>query len=249
MCAWSEVPLNKGSHRFHTTRWSLVAAAAGPDSGGRRALQELCVQYWPPIYAFARQRGYPAEQAQDLTQGFFLDLLERRVIDSADQRRGRFRTFLVTCFSNFLANQHDAEAALKRGGGKRLIELDAADMERQHGVWASSAPAPEAAYERSWALTVIARVKARLREEYADRRRQEICAALEIHLEGSRPGLTYKRSAAELGISEGAVKVTVHRMRHRFGELLLEEVSQTLVEGADPVEEIQYLLRALGGEA
>lgn len=123
MTSWSEVPIAGGTHRFLTTRWSMVAGA-GDNEPGRRALEELRAQYWPPIYAFARCRGHAPADAKDLTQGFFLDLLERNSVDEADQDRGRFRTFLLACFTNFLADERDRATAQKRGGGKGLISLD-----------------------------------------------------------------------------------------------------------------------------
>jgi RNA polymerase sigma factor (sigma-70 family) len=247
MSSWSEIPMAGGTHRFLTTRWSLVAKAGDSDEQGRRAFEELCAQYWPPIFAFARRRGHAPDDALDLAQGFFLDLLARNGVDRADQERGRFRTFLLACFTNFLSNEHDRAQAQKRGGGRTLISLDSEEAEQRYGVEAVDDVSPDMIFERRWALAVIDRVMTRLRGEFADRRREARFKALEVYLQDPDLALTYKQTADQLGMSEGAVKVTVHRMRQRFRELLVEEVSQTLDEGIDAKDEIAHLLAALGG--
>lgn len=241
---WSEVRIGGGSHRFRTTRWSLIATAGGGEGERRRALEELCDQYWPPVYAFARGSGSDADRALDLTQGFFADLLARESLARADQERGRFRTFLLSCFTNYVRNLHDQETAQKRGGGRALVSLDAVSAEREHGPEPRDESTPEKLFERCWARQVLARGVERVREEYERRNRGDVFAALVPWLEEADVDRTYADQAAALGMSESAVKVTVHRMRQRFREALIEEVGQTIDAGGDVQEELKALLSA-----
>ena len=242
-----EVPVARGTHRFHTTRWSLLLEAGAGDAPAMRALDELCGLYWPPLYAFARRRGYDAEAALDLTQGFFVELLERDSLALADPERGRFRTFMLTCFTRFLSNEAERTRAQKRGGDRRHVSLDAEDAEGAFGPAAVDPKTPEAEFERRWALTLLDSVLERLRGEFAKRGREALFAERSPLLQAGTSVTSHRELAQGLGLSEGAVKVTVHRMRQRFRELLLEEVGQTVQSPEDAVDEVGHLLSALGG--
>ena len=247
MPPWSEVPLARGSHRFRTTRWSLIATAGRVDDSGRRALAELCEQYWPPLYGFARRQGHDPATAADHTQGFFLHLLGQAAIAKADATRGRFRTFLLQSFKNYLHNEHDRASAQKRGGDVTDVSFDVETAEAEFLAEPVDAVTPEAAFDRRWALALLDRVLDRMRQEYAARQRADVFAVLEPYLQDPDPDGTYAEKAAVLGMSEGSVKVTVHRLRRRFQELLVEEVAETLAEGDSARDEVAVLLTALGG--
>jgi len=221
---------------------------AGARDDGDRALAELCEAYWPPLYAFARRRGYDEHAAVDATQGFFLDLLSRGDIARADPARGRFRSFLLTSFRNFLANENDKRSAIKRGGGALTFSIDAEDAEGRCFDEPSAELSPEAVFERRWATTLLERVLAELEAEFTARGRGDRFAALRIYLDDPDPGRTYAEVARELECSEGAVKVTVHRMRQRFRELLLDAVRDTVDDPGDLEDELRALLAALGGK-
>lgn len=250
MSSWSEISIGRASHRFQSTRWSLVARAGRDSEGKRAALEELCALYWPPIYAFARRKGNSVEDSNDLVQGFFCDVLARNDFARADPERGRFRTFLLTCFTHFLANERDKRMASKRGGGRQQFSLDVMRAEDDYRLElpsiATDGLTPEASFERRFAQTLLHNVLESLAAEYAKRGREERFSALRIYLEDPDPEHSYRAVAARLGCSEGAVKVTVHRMRQRFRELLVEEVAQTLENPDEVKDELGRLLAALG---
>jgi RNA polymerase sigma-70 factor (ECF subfamily) len=231
---------------FATTHWSLIVAAREGDSPeARQALSQLCEAYWYPLYAYIRRRGRTADEAQDLTQAFFARLLERDFFGAADPAKGRFRAFLLTACKNFLANEHDRACAEKRGGGAP-ISLSVEGAEERYRREPSHDLTPDQAFERRWALTLLDRVLARVREEFAARGKGELFDRLRLYLVGDRGAPPQQRAASELGLSVGALKVAVHRMRRRYGELLREEIAQT-VGGPDEVEdEIRALFAALG---
>ena len=229
---------------FAPTRWSLIAAARdGGTPEARQALAQLCEGYWYPLYAYIRRRGHPPEQAQDLTQEFFARLLERDWLGAADPAKGRFRAFLLACCKNFLANEHDHAGAQKRGGGQPPLSLDGA--EGRYRSEASHDVTPEKLFERRWALTLLDRVLDRLRAEFARRGKEALFLRLRPYLVGDR-GAPQRQAAAELGLSVGALKVTVHRMRQRYRELLREEIGQTFGEPYQIDEEIRQLFTAVG---
>jgi RNA polymerase sigma-70 factor (ECF subfamily) len=231
---------------FAPTRWSLIAAAREHDSPeARQALSDLCESYWYPLYAYIRRRGHPAEEAQDLTQEFFARLLARDFLGAADPSKGRFRAFLLACCKHFLANERDRAAAQKRGGGRVPVSLSADEAEERYRREPAHDLTADKLFERRWAVTLIDRALGRLREEYAARGKAEQFDRLRLYLVGDR-GTPQERAALELGMSVGAVKVAVHRMRQRYGELLREEIAQT-VGGPDEVDdEIRDLFTALG---
>ncbi|MEO1512869.1 MAG: sigma factor [Planctomycetota bacterium] len=221
----------------------MVAASARTDAPGRRALESLCQQYWPPLYAFARRRGLDPESALDATQGFFAGLLDGPTLGRADATRGRFRTYLLGCFSNFLASEHRAAKRQKRGGGERIMSIDARDAEARHGPELEDRSEPSDEFDRRWAIAVLDRAMERLREEYEQRGRGELLDSLRGALQGRAPGLD-PGAASRLGLSEGAARVAVHRMRKRFAQILIEEVGQTVGDDADVADEIRALRAA-----
>ena len=232
---------------FATTRWSLIVAARdrnAPEAGA--ALAELCRVYWYPVYAHIRHRGWPRDQAQDLTQEFFTRLLEKDFLASVDQGRGRFRSFLLAACQHFLSNERDRARAQKRGGGQHIVSLDFSGADGRYHREPALVETPERLFERRWAITLLDRVLARLQGEYVAAAKGRLFQTLKVHLTGEGDGPGHAQEAAELGTSEGAVKVAIHRMRRRYRELLREEIAQT-VESADQVEdEIQALFRAVG---
>jgi RNA polymerase sigma-70 factor (ECF subfamily) len=228
--------------RFATTRWSVVLAARdGEEVPAREALATLCGLYWYPLYAFARRRGAPPEEAQDLTQAFFTHLLEKEAIRHVDPGRGRFRSFLLASFKNFQADEREKARAKKRGGGQVALPIDGEAAEGRYALEPSHGLTPERIYEKRWALTLIERVLERLRERHARAGKEHQFERLRVFLAGERRPVPYAEVARRLEMSELAVKVAVHRLRKRFRELLREEIAQT-VAGQ---EEVEAELRAL----
>lgn len=233
--------------RFQTTRWSLIQAAVGQDSAAARdALATLCEAYWYPVYAFVRRSGNDPDEARDLTQGFFARLLEKRDIGSADPARGRFRGFLLGSVRHFVANERDRARALKRGGGQPLLSIDYTDAEGRYLVEPADPATPESLFLRQWALTVVDSALKRLAEEYGAQGKQRLFRRLQQTLAGTAPDASRRELAEELGMSEAALNVTVHRLRRRFRHCLKEEVAQTLADPGDTDDELGQLLSALG---
>ncbi len=233
---------------FATTRWTVVRAAGGAAEPERRAaLATLCTSYWPPVYAFLRRRGEPAAEAEELTQAFFVRLIEREGLRSAEQERGRFRSFLLGALRHFLAGEREREQTLKRGGGLRPVSLDVELRDALEGELArepASAHTPEREFERAWAAAVLERARARLADEQAAAGRTAQWRALEPFLAGADERGHGAGLAAELGLSENAVRVALHRLRQRFGELVRSEVRETVGPG-EVEDEVRELLRAL----
>lgn len=240
---------------FATTRWTVVVRATGPDTTHARvALEELCRAYWRPIYAFVRRQGHATHEAQDLTQEFFARLLAGGSLVRVDAARGRFRSFLLVALKHFLANEWDKVRALKRGGGVRIVPLetelgsDRAGVALADGIQAglaSEAANPERAYDRQWALALLDRVLERLREEHVRAGKSAWFEQLRETLTAERGALPYVALGARLGLSEGAVKVAVHRLRQRYRELLRAEIADTLEDPAQVEEELRHLFAAL----
>ena len=231
---------------FVTTQWSVVLDAGGQDTDlAPVALESLCRAYWFPLYAYVRRRGHSVEDAQDLTQAFFARLLERNWIGDADRERGRFRTFLLTCMSRFLSDQWDRQRAQKRGGGAAHVPLSFDDAETRYGCEPADNRTPDQYFEQRWALTLLETVLQKLRGEYDSDGKGELFAALNPCIVGGRDSLPYAELAARLHMSEGAVKVAVHRLRKRYRDLLRSEVAQTLAVGEDVDEELRHLFASL----
>jgi RNA polymerase sigma factor (sigma-70 family) len=235
--------------RFATTRWSQVLAAGRADTrGSREALSRLCESYWYPLYVYVRRWGYDADQAQDLTQEFFTRLLEKHYLQAADPARGRFRSFLLASLKHFLSNERDRAGAVKRGGRATIVPLEIENAEGRYSLEPPDDETPETIYERRWALTLLERTLARLSREFEAAGKRAIFVRLEGYLTGEQETLPYADLAHELGMSEGAVKVMIHRLRRRFGALLREEVGDTVSTPAEVDDEIRQLFRVLKGE-
>lgn len=229
---------------FATTRWSVVLAAAGqPGSpGADEALERLCRTYWYPLYAFIRRQGYAPEDAQDLTQAFFAHLLRRDFLRGVTPQKGRFRSFLLACLKHFLVDQWAKAHTAKRGAedARRLMALEQA--EGRYALESHAVADPEQLYERRWALDLLDRVLHRLRREAGTAERSTVFERLQGCLVGEPRGETYTQLGAELGRSETAVKVAVHRLRRRYRELLREEIAHTVSSAEEVESELRYLL-------
>lgn len=240
----------RAAGRFRTTRWSVVLDAASADEAdSRRALATLCETYWYPLYAYARRRGASAEDAQDLTQGFFAALLEKGTVNVADQERGRFRGFLVTAFRRYMGHEREKAAAEKRGGGRAHLSLDFERGEERYRVEPADDLTPEAVFERRWALTVLDRVLDRLRKEFERTGRGEVFSQVEVFLGGGGPTPTYREVADELGMTVTAIKVVVFRLRKRYRDVLRDEIAQTVTDPDAVDDEIRHLIDALRSRA
>lgn len=232
---------------FAATHWSLVLAAGRDGTpAARTALEKLCRTYWPPLYAFVRRSGHAPADAQDLTQGFFLQLLQRNFLDGVDPRKGRFRSFLLAALQHHLSNERDRARAHKRGGGLVPISIDAQDAEGRYLLEPADPMTPEKLFERRWALTVLDQAVARLQKEYAASGREAIFAQLKGELTSTAERPPHAKIGRELGMTPGAVKVAAHRLRQRFGEVLRAEIAETVARPEDIEEEIHHLFQALG---
>jgi RNA polymerase sigma-70 factor (ECF subfamily) len=238
--------LAPGAGRFATTHWSVVlAAACDRDTLAQEALARLCKTYWYPLYAFVRCQGCSPQDAEDLTQEFFARLLAKHYLRDVDRSKGRFRSFLLAALKHFLANEWARARRLKRGGGQTLVPLDALSAESRYGREPADTLTPEASYERRWALTLLNQVLARLAGEQEAAGKQAQFARLQGCLTGEKGLPPYVELAAGLGVTEGAVKVAVHRLRQRYRELLREEIALTVASPAEIEDEIRRLFRAL----
>ncbi len=244
-------PEEEHPRRFSTTRWSVIlAASADSEETARRALAELCHLYWRPIFAFICQRGHPVIDAQDLTQDFFLTVIDGgSLLRRADPERGRFRSLVLKSVQNFLIDAHAKRTARKRGGGIEFVPWD---------DWMAEAPShlrisertqetasPERIFDIRWAATVVEHAMARLQEECAARGRRRIFDSLNIYLSADRADVSYADLASRLGIAESAVKRLLHQLRVRYRDLLREEVARTIENDADVEDEIRYLCTVL----
>ena len=228
---------------FPTTHWSLVVAAGErrhPEA--RKALAALCETYWPSVYALIRCRGHHPDEACDLTQGFFLKVLEQQSLKDASPDRGSFRGFLRTILRNYLTDERLRGAALKRGQGAPQLHMDFEGMEASLAVELTQGQDPEKAFEVRWARTLLTRALDRLRMELQQSADAERWKRLEPLLTGDAPSGTYKEIATDLEMTESAVKVAVHRLRKRYGEALRAEVAQTVRDPDDVDDEVRYLL-------
>jgi RNA polymerase sigma-70 factor (ECF subfamily) len=235
-----------GASDFPTTRWTLVIAAADPQrKEARSALVSLCENYWYPLYAYLRRRGYPADQAQDLTQEFFIRLLEGRYLDRADPEKGRFRAFLLTSLKFFVADEQDRQRAHKRGGGA-VVSLEFSLGEERYQREPAHDETPDRIFERRWALAVLDRVVKRLQNEFVQHGRPEHFERLKVFLLGQSDA-PYAALAREMNTSEGALKVAIHRLRKRYRELFRQEIADTVADPAEVESELRFLAAALTG--
>jgi DNA-directed RNA polymerase specialized sigma24 family protein len=232
--------------QFPTTHWSRVAAAADRvDPSAREALERLCRDYWFPLYAFVRGRGYEAHDAEDIVQGFLADLLERDSLTDIDRSKGRFRSFLRASCEHYLANRRDHDRAAKRGGGRMILSIDRGSAEDRYCREPAHELTPERLFERQWAMMLLERVLARLEAELNQAGKGELFAALRPALQGDGLAPPSAVIAAALRMNEGAVRVAAHRLKARYRELLREEVGRTTVAPADVDKELADLLAAL----
>jgi RNA polymerase sigma-70 factor (ECF subfamily) len=231
---------------FETTHWSTVLAAGGQSTTrSREALAALCETYWYPLYAYLRRQGHSAEDAEDLTQGFFARVIEKGVLQVASPERGRFRSFLLASLKHYVANEQDHARALKRGGSFSPLSLEFESARGRYSMEPHDASTPETLFDRRWALTVLDRVMGELRAEFRQRGKEEVFERLKVNLIGEESPFSYRETASKFGMSEDAVRVAVHRLRRRFGELLRAEIAQTVTTDDEVEEEIHYLIRAL----
>ncbi len=233
---------------FAKTHWSVVLQARQQETPqARAALEQLCRTYWYPLYAYVRRRGHSAPDAEDLTQEFFARLLEKGYLQAADQAKGRFRTFLLVALDRFLANERDRARAQKRGGGCTMVPLDTRLGQRLCAEETVPESSPEGEYEQHWARTLVDQAVGRLRTEYEQAGKAAEFNRLKEFLTAERGSIPYALVARELAASEGSARVMVHRLRSRFRQLFREEVTHTLADAEDLVDEMQHLLRVLAG--
>ncbi len=248
-CRYSNA-MDKSQYRpFATTQWSLVLEAgnrAGPEAD--QALAELCSAYWLPLYSFARRKGYSRDDAADRTQEFFSRLIEKSFLETADPNRGRFRTFLLTLFERFLAKEFEKDRAIKRGGAHTILSFDFEVAESQCSEALSDEQTAERVFEQQWAMTLLHRVIGRLNEDYVSKGKGELFDRCRIFLNGGSGETVYSEVARELKMSEGALRVAVHRLRERFRELLRLEVAGTVASELEVDDELIALRKAIAGQ-
>jgi RNA polymerase sigma-70 factor (ECF subfamily) len=233
---------------FAPTRWTLILRARGETPEARAALSELCEAYYQPVLRFLRREGRDEDAARELTQGFFARILSNGAFEQADPERGRFRSYLLGALKHFLADQRKREDRLKRGGGLTAESLDAADAADDSAslqIVDPAAPAPEAFFDREWALAVMARALEILQKEFATADRVDQFEALKPWLMGEAPSMSQADAARQLDLSEGAVKVVIHRLRKRFRDTVRAEIAQTLRDPSLVDEELRHLIEAL----
>ncbi|MEO5960742.1 MAG: sigma-70 family RNA polymerase sigma factor [Opitutaceae bacterium] len=245
----ADSPASHRQPQFATTRWSIVLRAGRTDAAqASAALDRLCQTYWFPVYAQVRHRGCNAHDAQDLTQGFFARLLEGDMIARADPARGRFRSLVLTALKHFLTDEWEKTQAQKRGGGRAPVSIDAASAEQRfHAEPIDASAPPDQAFDRQWAVALLGEVLAKLEREYDAAGKARHFAVLKPALTGPRDTQPYAQLAAELGTSEGAIKIAVHRLRRRYRQLLEMEIAHTVATPEDAAAELNYLFRALAG--
>src|SRR6266566_3877765 len=234
------------SRGFHTTHWTIILAAREKDgTDAREALASLCSTYWYPLYAFIRRQGSSPHQAEDLTQEFFFRFLERHALGHVQPAAGKFRSFLLACLRNFLANERERAHTQRRGGGQSLVRLDSTDAETRYALEPADQRTPEAVFERRWAFAVLERTMTEQRHEYVTAGKSELFEALRSFLPGGHGDASRADLAAQRGVSVGAIDVAVHRLRQRFGVLLRQQVAQTVSSDAEVDEEIRYLISVI----
>jgi RNA polymerase sigma-70 factor (ECF subfamily) len=231
---------------FHTTRWSVVLLAGlGQSAPSAAALESLCRAYWKPIYVFARRRLYSEADAKDLTQHFFYNLLERNDLNGLDPRKGKFRTFLLTAFIHFLANQHDRARAGKRGGGKIIVSLEELSPDEMALKDPTSESSAANGFDREWAKSVVKQALEALNNEMTAAGKESQFAVLKMFLAAEAAPGDYAIAAHELGVADSSVPVLVHRMRQHYRQLVRAQVAQTVTSPAELDEEMRHLFEVL----
>lgn len=233
--------------RFEPTQWTLIFKAREKGTpGAAEALEEVAEAYWPPLYRFIRREGYSRHDAQDLTQGFYQHLLEKNLLEPVTERSGKFRNYLLICLKNFLSDARDRAAALKRGGGKSFISLDALEAEERDAMEPARGLTADEIYERRWAQTILAAAQERLREKYASKGKSDLYEALKAVPQGERTDTTYSEIAVRLGMTEVAVKSAAKQLREQFFKSVRKEVERTVSNSKEIDDEIRYLISVLG---
>jgi RNA polymerase sigma-70 factor (ECF subfamily) len=231
---------------FASTHWSVVVEAGQSDSPKAfEAMTQLCNTYWYPLYAYVRRKGYPAPEAEDLTQEFFARLLAGNYVGGADRRKGKFRSFLLGALEHFLAKEWRRAHTEKRGGGQLLLSLEAAEAENRYLLEPAHELTPTKIFDRRWATTLLEQAMARLEAECRENQKGDLFQHVKDGLSGNPAAARYAEIARSLNMSEGAFKVAVHRLRQRYGELARAEIAQTVASPEEVDQELQYLLAVL----
>lgn len=231
---------------FPTTRWTMVLRAGELEAeGAAAALEQLCRAYWYPLYVYVRRRGHPPGEAEDLIQGFFADFLAHDHVASADPRRGRLRSYLLGALNHFLSDTKDRQCRLKRGGGRPTLSLDVAAGEAGYVHEPIDDLSPDRLFERRWALTLLNQVLERLEAEYRSGDNAALFSAIKGFLTGADESASYASLAPQLGRTEGALRVAVHRLRRRYGELLRDEIAHVVADPTEIDEELRHLTAVL----
>ena len=237
---------SKGPRIFATTHWSVVLAAGENDSPqGREALETLCNAYWYPIYVFVRRKGYSPEDAQDLTQEFFAQLIAKHHLRQADRGKGKFRTFLLAMLEHFMAREWNRNHRQKRGGQFQIVSLDQYSPEERYRLEPADNDTPEKKFLHQWALTVLKHTMNALEQECEDQGKTDLFREAKNLLSGERDTSPYAAISQRLAMSEGAVRVAVHRLRQRYGELLRDQIARTVSDPREVDEEVGCLMAAL----
>lgn len=234
------------NRQFASTRWSMVVSAghaSSPDS--RRALETLCETYWYPLYAYARRQVPDVNEAQDLTQAFFAELLAKNYVGAADPNRGRFRSFLLTSFKHFLSKQWEKARAQKRGGDRTLLSLDFESADSHLQIDPAAGLTAEQLYDQQWAITLLAQILSRLEHEFEAGGKQQQFDQLKGFMVGDHEGTTYAQAAEQLGMSAAAARKAASRMRRRYRELLRDEIAQTVSSPDEVDDEVRKLFAIL----
>ena len=241
-------PASPDPASFRETRWTQVLRARGETAEAKAALSELCEAYYASVFAFLRQDGREEDAARELTQEFFARLLAGHGLDTVEPGRGRFRSFLLGAVKHFLTDQRDRANAAKRGGGHAPVSIEAGgstDTTAELQIADPAGPVPDTVFDRQWALTVVDRAVTRLAADFQSEGKQAQFDALKPWLLGEIPELSQADAARQIGLSEGAVKVAVHRLRRRFREVVKSEIAQTVGDTAQVAEELRYLVEVL----
>ena len=236
-----------GAAHFATTHWTLVLTAQRPDSSlAFDALSQLCQTYWYPLYVYVRRRGYDAHDGQDLTQEFFARLLQKDFLGSVDRDKGKFRSFLLASMNHFLAKEWKRANRQKRGGGGVIVSLDDDSAEHRYRQEPATDLTADKLFERRWAMTLLEGAMSQLRQEFLDGGKRSLFEELKVFISGTRTEEGYAGVAPRVNLTEGAVKVAVHRLRKRYGEILRAEIAQTVSSPEEVEEEIRHLFQILG---
>jgi RNA polymerase sigma-70 factor (ECF subfamily) len=233
---------------FTTTHWSVVLSAGDAESPlALEALEQLCQSYWYPLYVYVRRQGFMPPEAQDLTQGFFHQLIEKTFLKDVDPSKGRFRSFLLAAIKHFIFNARKHERRLKRGGGQIVVPLDPNDAEARYLSEPAVDATPDRAFDRRWALTLMELGLRRLRQEYSETGKERLLGALKKFVSAEPEPGEYEALSQDLGLTKNAVGVAVHRLRHRYGELIRAEIASTVAQPVDVEAEMRYLLGLVSG--